>query len=242
MMLTLALDTATEIGSVAVGDGHLVLAEMSFGGRRHAAALLPAVHDVLDVVGATLDDLTTVVVADGPGSFTGLRIGWATVQGLVRARDSIRVATAPSLLGAAWVGSQFSSGPVAALYDALRGEVYGAVYQLDADRLEVVLQPTLGTVADLVEQSPVRPVLAVGDGAGVNRSAIEAWTGRAPLLPPVGSARAGALLALADLEGALRDIPDPTSCEPDYGRAAEAQVRWERQHGRPLPGSTGHAR
>ena len=79
----LALDTATDRASVALGpSAEDALEEEVVGSRRHAASLLPMVSRLLDRRGATLDDLTTLALADGPGSFTGLRVGAALVQAL----------------------------------------------------------------------------------------------------------------------------------------------------------------
>ena len=63
--------------------------------------------------------------------------------------------------------------------------------------------------------------------------------GREPIPPPAGASRAAAFLALEAVAGALRPVPDIMEFDPDYGRPAEAQVRWERAHGRRLPDSPG---
>jgi tRNA A37 threonylcarbamoyladenosine modification protein TsaB len=145
----------------------------------------------------------------------------------------------PSLLGTAWIGARFADGPIAALYDALRGDVYGAVYAF-GDRVRVLLEPTVAPVRALADRVPAVS-LAVGDGAARYPEDVRRWTGSVPVGPPMGSPRAAALLALADLPGASSPVPDITRFEPTYGRPAEAQARWERQHGRPLPDSPGRA-
>lgn len=221
-----------------MGDPDGLIAELTLGRQRHAAAAVPAVQQVLTLAGATLADVTHILFADGPGSFTGLRIGVATVQGIVREHEEIAVSTVPSLLATAWVGSQLAAGPIAALYDALRGDVYGAVYVFDGDHLRTALEPTVAPVAELARRvSPVS--LGVGDGAARYEAEVRRWTGRSPVGPPVGAPRALALLALAAVPGATTPVPDLTTFEPAYGRPAEAQARWERQHGRPLPDPPG---
>src|SRR5205085_3111479 len=90
----LALDTATDRGSVAVGRPGVVASEVMVGARRHAAALTPAVEDALQLAGLRLTDLSGIIVADGPGSFTGIRIAFATVQGIVRQCPDLTVSTA----------------------------------------------------------------------------------------------------------------------------------------------------
>ena len=265
----LAIETATDRGSVAVGDRRAAAAEIVVGGRRHAAALVPAVHEVLRLAGLRYGDLMGVVVADGPGSFTGLRIGFATALGILREHPNLELRTASSMLGAAWNAASFVSGAIAGLYDALRGEVFGAVYAIPGDArgaardgtvddgeeetapttresgdhrsearavvIETIVEPCLVTVSELRRRCRVRPVVAVGDGALAYAEEVHEWTGRAAVGPPAGGPSAGALLGLLGVAGGTRRVDDPTSFEPAYGRLAEAQVRWEREHGRPLP-------
>ncbi len=238
MSLYLALDTATPFGSVAVGDRRGAVAEVAIGHRRHAAATLPAIEEVLRLAGVGLPDLEGIVLADGPGSFTGLRIGFATAKGVLHQHPGLALRLAPSLLGLAWHAASFAEGPIAALYDALRGEVFAAVYGIAGGRVETLLPPRLTTPGDLVREGP-RAAVAVGDGAAAYASEMQQWTGRPPVGPPVGVPRAGALLQLVGVDGATALVEDPSAVGPNYGRLAEAQARWERAHGRPLPHSSG---
>lgn len=236
----LALDTATSQGSVAVGDAQGARAEAAVGERRHAAATLPAIEQVLRLADLTLSDLKGLVLADGPGSFTGLRIGFATAKGLLGEHAGLELRIAPSLMSLAWQAARFAGGPVAALYDALRGEVFAAVYAVREGRVETLLAPRLTTPEDLARQAP-RVAVAVGDGAMAHASLMRQWTGRAPVGPPLGVPRAGTLLELLGVGGATVVVDDPAALEPTYGRLAEAQSRWERAHGRALPHSPGEA-
>lgn len=238
MRLHLALDTATPWGSVAVGGQDGIIAEVAVGDRRHAAAALPAITEVLRLAGAGFADLEGMVVADGPGSFTGLRIGFATAKGILHQHPGIALRLAPSLLALAWGARPYAAGPVAALYDALRGDVFAAVYAFGEGRLETMLAPCLTQPAELIRATPP-PAIAVGDGAAMHASLMMEWTGRVPVGPPAGVPRAGALLDLLDVPGATTMVEDPTAVEPSYGRLAEAQVRWERAHGRPLSHPSG---
>jgi hypothetical protein len=127
---------------------------------------------------------------------------------------------------------------VAAVYDALRGEVFAAVYRFGPAGLETLLGPRLLAAAELPRMRPA-PVVAVGDGAAAYPDVIAAWTGRSPVGPPEGGPRASALLQLRGVAGAVARLDDPAAAEPTYGRLAEAQARWEHAHGRPLPDSPG---
>ncbi len=239
MSLYLALDTATALGSVAVGDAERVVAEVMVGDRRHAAATLPAIEEVLRLAGAGFADLDGLVLADGPGSFTGLRIGFATAKGIWQARQDLSLESAPSLLAAAWRASAFADGAVAAVYDALRGEVFAAIYRFREARVETLLAPRLVPATELARVQPA-PAVAVGEGAAAYPDIIAAWTGRPPVGPPEGAPRASGLLQLRRVAGALARCDDPAAAEPSYGRQAEAQARWEHAHGRPLPDPPGH--
>ena len=218
----LAIDTATDIASVAVGVAGVVRAQdATRGARRHAAEIVPLIDRVLKAGGCRAADLAGVVVADGPGSFTGLRIGWAAAKALVRAAD-LPLQTIPSLMAAAAaLARDEGTGPVAACYDALRGQVYGAVYRFHADAIETLVAPGVFTVDELAQRTAARPQLVPLERLALN---------------------AVQLLSLVIRAGATRPLPDPMTAEPVYGRPAEAQAKWEARHGRALPhppGSSG---
>src|SRR5213595_3435661 len=140
----LAIDTATDIASVAIGTADQTLAARGLrGARQHAAQILPLIQQVLAAARTRLDDIGGIVVGDGPGSFTGLRIGWAAAKGLAHERD-LELRAIPSLVGAA-AGAALKLGaePVAACFDALRGQVYGALYVFHPDRVETLVAPAV---------------------------------------------------------------------------------------------------
>lgn len=222
----IAFDTATDIASVAIRSvGGPIVGRIIPGVRQQAAQILPTVRDLLATANVSLSQVDGFIVGDGPGSFTGLRIGWATAIGLAHHRR-LPVVAVPSLLGAAHAAGVT---PVAACYDALRGQVFGAMYDFASNRVKTVVKPDLFTIAKLASRTRVRPVSVVGDGAQRYRDQVLAWTGREPVgldaLPPI----AGSLLELASVAGY------PPGPEPLYGRPAEAQVKWEIAHGRALP-------
>lgn len=234
----LAIDTATDVASVAVGSAEHVAAVRSVrGARQQSAQIVPLIQQVLAVAKLRVEQITGIIVGDGPGSFTGLRIGWAAAKGIAHERELPLIAI-PSLLGAAHAAHGETAGPVVACFDALRGQVFGAMYEFAAGRVETLVSPGLFTIAELARVAPARPVLALGDGAERYRAEIVSWIGRPPVglgtLPPI----AESLLRLSSYEGARRQLDDAEIAEPVYGRPAEAQVKWEARYGRPLPDST----
>jgi tRNA threonylcarbamoyladenosine biosynthesis protein TsaB len=237
----LAIDTATDIASVAAGrllEAGTAASDTGAhvqGARRHAAEIVRLIDFALARIGVAARDLDGVVVGDGPGSFTGLRIGWAAAKGLAQ-EAGLQFVAVPSLLAAA-AGAAVKLGavPIAACFDALRGDVYGALYVVHPDRVETLAAPTTTTLADFARTSPVVPALVVGDGATRYPDAVREWSGAPPVplasLPPLATM----LLSLFSRTGAARAIDDWSAAEPVYGRPAEAQAQWEARHGRPLP-------
>ena len=122
-MSWLAIDTATERVSVAIGRTAATAHEEHLdGARRHAAAVLPIVARLLDLGGLTLGDLRGIVVADGPGSFTGLRVGASIAKALADTRG-LPVLTTASLMGRAHAAAGGQERPVVVTSNALRGEL-----------------------------------------------------------------------------------------------------------------------
>jgi len=236
----LALDTATDRASVALGAGPAdAIEEEVAGARRHAAALLPMVARVLARRGVTLDAVTGLALADGPGSFTGLRVGAAMVKALAAARG-LPLWSAPSLLVRA-AGVPADGGLVLAVADALRGELYAGLYRFHPGRVETLLPAAVRRPQALAAEAPVPDVL-VGDAPAPIVRGLEAWAGRAMIRPPAGAPHARTLIGLTAIAGGASRIEAVEGWQPEYGRPAEAQARWETVHGRPLPDPVGNPR
>lgn len=222
----LALDTATDRATIALGGPDGIHAEAEIvGARRHAAGLLPALERALAGLGVRAEQIEGIVLADGPGSFTGLRVGASVAKALVRI-DRMPLWTAPSLLGVARGVPSQSGEIVAAVSDALRGELFVGAWRFHPGAVECVLPPTVLSPAGIRER--------LGTSVRITGSAAPLLGAGEPTWP-----RAGALLELVGLAGGVRLVADPAGWEPDYGRPAEAQVKWEREHGRLLRDSAG---
>src|SRR5256712_7446895 len=140
------------------------------GARRHAAEIIRLVDFALSRLGIRPADLEGLVVGDGPGSFTGLRIGWAAAKGLAH-EAGLELRAIPSLMAAA-AGAALKLGaePVAACFDALRGQVYGALYVFHPDRVETLVAPSVLPVAGAARAAAHRaPDGGGGGGGGLRR-------------------------------------------------------------------------
>ena len=133
-MNILALDSSTEACSVALMTEQKTVEKIDVIGRGHAEHLLPMMSYLLDDNGASLDDIDLFAYGAGPGSFTGLRIGAAMMQGLALARDCNLVAVS-SL--AALASRQH--GLVLSVIDARMDQVYHGLYRsADTDQVELI--------------------------------------------------------------------------------------------------------
>jgi tRNA threonylcarbamoyl adenosine modification protein YeaZ len=183
----LALDTGSPIVSVALARDGAVVAARSVEQERSSTRLLEMVREVLDEAGIGRGDLGAIAVLRGPGSFTGLRIGLATVLGLHQALG-IPATALPSLQALALATG--ASGRVIAAVDALRGEwsAQAFVEGRPLGEMELVPGPELPRLAGGGE--------AVVTGFGVSRlGEIPGWPADLRLLEPGPLAPAAAVLA-----------------------------------------------
>jgi tRNA threonylcarbamoyl adenosine modification protein YeaZ len=237
----LALETATDRASVAIGESAEDAVEESLSGaRRHAGAVLPMIQTVLRRRGVRLDQVSGVVVSDGPGSFTGLRVGASVGKALARARG-LPLRTAASLVVRAAGVAGTGGRRVLAVSDALRGDVYAAVVRFESSRIRIELEPGVWR-PDALAELGLAPDVLVGEAPPAAVAVLERRTGLEMIRPPEGAPHAARLIGLVAIEGGAHQVEDVQGWEPVYGRPAEAQTRWEIAHGRPLPDSVGDAR
>jgi len=231
----LALETSGDRASAAVGDSGRVLGQAELAGaRRHAAALPQLIDQALHLAGATAGEIEGIVLGDGPGSFTGLRIGATVAKAMLRARRRPLWA-APSLLALAASDDRERSGAlVVAVGDALRGQLFATSIRVRPRGIELVLPPGVVAPDELAGRVSLPDLLVIRDEGAPPMPT--AW---AAVPSALRCPAAADLLPLIGVPGGARFIAHPAEWEPDYGRPAEAQARWEATHGRRLPDSTG---
>lgn len=219
--MILAVETATRTMSVALLRASALVAEITTcDDRVHSERLLPAIDQLLGAAGATLDDVSGFAVSAGPGSFTGLRIGIATVKGLA---FSTGTPVAPvSTLAALAAPACAEARPVAALLDARRDEVYAGLFEAGADGHD----DRVYTAAQLCEVLPQGCALVVSEGAeGVAEQVVAARADASWLAPPFGEPRAAVVGLLGESILAAGAGVAAADLLPRYVRRAEAEVR-----------------
>ena len=191
--LTLAVETSTPVGSVALGSGQRLLAEIVIAeSARHSELLLPAIDQLFHYAGAAHTQLGRIVVGGGPGSFTGLRVAAATAKGLAAALD-LPVLAFPGLLAVA-AGTGLHGRVVCTLFDARRNEVYAACYRI-ADRIETIMAPRVDEIEQVLAAVEPASLVFAGDGALRHSQRIAAAGGIVLPAAPGLSARCHAALA-----------------------------------------------
>ena len=232
--IVLGLDTATPDVAVAVCSGAECLGEKQIaplpGERpRHAAAVLPAVEELVGAAGGW-DAVARIAVGVGPGSFTGLRIGIATARTLAQAHN-LELSGVSSLAAlAAGIDEldQRDAGAQLAIIDARRSEVFVLLRSVEGETVWGPLVAPPDRVASLISDGDV-PVWAAGDGALRFRAELEAGGIEiAPAAEPVHrlSARHVCLLS------ANPDEADSV-VKPIYLRQPDAKLWRERDRGNP---------
>jgi tRNA threonylcarbamoyladenosine biosynthesis protein TsaB len=205
---TLVIDASTYRGTVAIFRDR-TLASRGDAVMRGAdrEALMPAVIEALGSAGMGVGDLSRVVCGEGPGSFTSLRIAASIAKGIALGRGIPLFAVSSLALAAAASGE---SGKFVVTIDALRDEWYVAGFER-------------ATPETLVQRSPTTLV------PRVELESFPALYG-----PVIVASPDAASCAIFFEEIERRGPVDLDRWEPSYGRLAEAQVKWEAAHGRPL--------
>jgi tRNA threonylcarbamoyladenosine biosynthesis protein TsaB len=224
---TIALEGSTYNGSVALLRGSEVIAERMLGGeagsgKREAGrgdALMPAIAECLKETGIKREEIARIVCGSGPGSFTSLRVAGSVAKGLAVGYGVDLFAVSSLLLTVTGAGPDLPAGEYLSVLDAMRGEFYGARFRLRPDHTAVetaaMALVTTDELVVLAEKETGTRIIGPGQALDFHP-------------------RARGVASMLELIMAAGPV-DLASWEPDYGRLAEAQVRWEAEHGRALP-------
>lgn len=233
-MKLLAFETSAHTASVAVVTLDGVLGEITMNtGHTHSEKLMPAMEALLNQLDLELGHLQGLVVASGPGSFTGIRIGVATVKGLAHGAG-LPVIPVSTLEGLAWNLAGFG-GLVCPIMDARRDQVYTALFDCTGALPERLMDDSALSVETLIAVLKERPepIWFVGDGILRFRPVIEEAMGHRAHFPQkhLWHQRA-ASLGMAALSGA-EHLASCTygEAQPQYLRKTEAERNHDQRHG-----------
>lgn len=221
---TLALEGATYEGSVALLRESKVVSERTLtdddghpqgrGGER----LMPAVAECISEAGVGRGEIARIVCGSGPGSFTSLRVAGSVAKGLAAGYGVELYAVSSLLLTVSGAQPSLPIGEYLSVLNAMRGEFFAT---------RIVLRPG----AEAIQPEPPTVISAQQLEDLAQRDRVLRIIGPGQQIDAHPHARGVAPMLAAIIEAGPVDL---ASWEPDYGRLAEAQVRWEAAHGRPL--------
>lgn len=231
-MLILGLESATAQVGCAIGGHEGVLASShSARGKRHAENLTPAIEFVCRQARVQLSDISCVAVDNGPGLFTGLRVGVASGKAIAQALRVPMIAV--SSLDLLAFPLRFSDRRIAAVIDGRRGEVFWAFYRQVPGGVQRLTEPALSSPDDLAAELLAQPeeTLLAGDGA-IRYAAqlsdlVEVEIAGGDHAYP--SARS--LVHLAHAKALREDWIRPHEVELLYLRKPDAEINWSMREG-----------
>ena len=233
-MSILAIDTASSVSSVAVASEGKLRAEVTIeAGRTHSETLLSHIEGALSFAGVERSALTGVAVSIGPGSFTGLRIGLATAKAIAYGLGIPLVGV--STLAALALAVPVSDVHTLALMDAQKGNAYAGLYEWRDGSLHEVRPVRVAPLAEAIAEAADRgkPVLLTGELAVKKRARLGNLPDNVTLAPAhLLTARASHVAWLGIARLAAGECDDPRTLEPFYIRRSEAEVLWEKRHGK----------
>ena len=224
-MLILAFETSAKAASVALTENGKLLGESYQNtGMTHSQTLMVMAEDLLKAAGRTVKDLSAVAVAEGPGSFTGVRIGVAAAKGL--AWGAQLPCFGISTLEAMAVSLGMYRGYICPVMDARRSQVYNSLFYVNQGELQRIREDRAIALNDLAEELKAlnEPIFLVGDSSKLCHNTLkEAIPGL--VLPPEHRMhqRAVGVALLAEARAAAGETGDGAVLAPNYLRLSQAE-------------------
>jgi len=221
----LAVDTSTMIATCAVIDEEKLLGEFSISQEMtHSENLVPMIKEVLDNLDLKISDIDLYGVAVGPGSFTGLRIGIATVKSFAH------VFRKPIVGVSTLEGLAFNlpyNGIIVPMIDARRDRVYTGIYRRGMGNLSNILEPSIMEIDELLKilKKDYDNVMVNGNGALLHKDRILNTLGEKVELAPIGlnGCKGASIAELSYQKWKEGETQDYYSLVPDYLRESQAQ-------------------
>ncbi len=216
--MLLAIDTSTDIASLALMRDETVLAELTWrSGQNHSTQLLPNLKHLFNLTGTDAKSLTAVIVAQGPGSFNGLRVGVSTAKGLAFSLG-ISLVGVNSLEVSAYQYAE-TGLPICAIFNAGRNEIATATCQKRDGKWQQLVAEHITTVEELCSQTIIR-TLFCGEFVPATALQIVAVLQEKAVVPPTATdfRRASFLAELGRQRLVSGKIDSPATLQPIYLR------------------------
>lgn len=228
-MKILSLDSATECATAAILDDNKLLGEVVINHKKqHSVIMMPMIDSLIKSCGLTIADIDGYAISNGPGSFTGLRIGMSTIKGLVQATKKPFVAIS-SLDGLA--NNLFNvQGIICPVIDALRGNVYTNFYRFEDGKLVTLEEDQLLSIDEVIEKcsSFEENVTFIGDGTYKFAAKLTEALPKALIAPShLNLAKASSIGLLGYLKLSQGQSHNVLSSAPVYLRKCQAEREYD---------------
>ena len=173
-MKILAFDSSGLVASVAILEEEQLIEEYTLNYKKtHSQTLLPMLDEIVKMTELDLNEIDAIAVAAGPGSFTGLRIGYATVKGLGLALNK-PIVSVPTLEGIAY-NLYGTDALICPMMDARRKQVYTGLYEFNGKKFQIIADQTACPVEEILDRCNEfgRKVIFLGDGVPVYQDMIK---------------------------------------------------------------------
>lgn len=232
-MKILAIESSAIVASIAIAEDDKLICEYTSNHKKtHSQTLMPMIEEVAKLINLDLQELDAIAVANGPGSFTGLRIGVATAKGLAHALDLpiIPVKTLDAL--AYNIG--YTDKVICPMMDARRNQVYTALYTYEDNVFTNILPSTVVPIEDIFEaiKKTGKQVIFLGDGVAPHKTHIENnFMKEEYVLAPLNNniQRAASVAALGMEDAIAGKGVSYMNFAPIYLRKSQAEREYERK-------------
>ncbi|MED1528286.1 tRNA (adenosine(37)-N6)-threonylcarbamoyltransferase complex dimerization subunit type 1 TsaB [Bacillus sp. FSL K6-4563] len=224
-MTILAIDTSNHtLGIALVKDSTVIGESITYLKKNHSVRAMPTVEALMKECGVAPSELSKIVVAKGPGSYTGVRIG-VTIAKTLAWTLSIPISAVSSLETLAANG-QYFDGWISPLFDARRGQVYTGLYTFEEGKIKEIKPDQNILLTDWLHElkQTGKPVLFLGQDVHLHEESIGSILGETAVIAE-GAFHNPRPSMLAFL-GADRPAEDVHQLVPNYIRLAEAEVKW----------------
>ncbi|GAB4339486.1 MAG: tRNA (adenosine(37)-N6)-threonylcarbamoyltransferase complex dimerization subunit type 1 TsaB [Calditrichia bacterium] len=218
-VLLLGIESSGLTSAISVGDGTELLGEIRLNKAHvHSKRMPVMLSQLLEHLDLAIENLSGIVLSAGPGSFTGLRIGYSLAKGLAHA-SGLPIVEVPTL--DVWaLQSGEKEKTVLPVIDAHRGELFTAKYRLNGDSLDRLTEFELMEINNLLEWLDEPVTITGGDAAKLAEKLINTGIPAGSILPPPNAMpESWALLKIGMKKYAAGEFADMAHCEPMYLRA-----------------------
>lgn len=231
-MKILSIDTSSNVATVAILDDNKLIGEYIINNKKtHSVKIMPMIKELMDSLEIDIKDVDLYAASIGPGSFTGLRIGIATIKSLAHVCKK-QVVGVPTIDAMAY-NLAYTNGLIVPIMDARRERVYTGIYKWDNSDFEVIKENDVLEIDELLNilKEKNETIIFTGDATEIyNKKIVEVLNEKALFTPShLSMPRASSVGALAMLKAKNNELQSCFEMVPDYLRKSQAEREYEKK-------------